>query len=355
MSRNFKYIPNSVLRQVIFLTVAVLLIIIVVKNLSVFIPGILGAFCMYVLLIHPLRWMEVKMKMNRFLSVLVLMVATIIVIATPILLLIKMLSNKVSQILNNRSNIQESVEKGLHFLQEKFQINLLDKENLSDITQLALKVVRTLLDTSLNGLLQLGVAFLILYFMLMNYKKMGNWFYENIPLKKKNLRILNRDLRNLVISNAVGVPLVAVFQALVAYAGYLIFGLPGSFSWFVLTIFASMIPIVGAALVYVPAVIYMISSGDDVNGYFLFFYCFIIVGSVDNIFRFLAQKVMANMHPLITIFGVVVGINLFGFIGIIFGPILLSSMFWLYKIYKLEFSDSAKEKEEPELPAELNV
>ena len=56
------------------------------------------------------------------------------------------------------------------------------------------------------------------------------------------------------------------------------------------------------------------------------------------------QKKMADVHPLVTIFGVIIGVNLFGFIGIIFGPILFSVFLWLLKLYKAEFVDPNPEE-----------
>ena len=337
-----KYIPNSILRQVLFLLIALLMVILVLYHLSAFIPGLLGAFCLYVLLIHPLRWMIYKWRMKRLLAVILLMIGSVVVIATPLYLLISMLTDKVSVAIENKEQIQQDVQTAVEQVHTSLGVNVLEEINFSDITSVGIKIIQEVLNTSVNGLVQLGVAFLILYFMLMNYRKMENWFYDNIPLKTENLVILNKDLRDLVISNAVGVPVVAVLQAIVAYIGYLIFGLEGAFSWFILTIFAAMVPVVGAALVYVPAGIYMLAQGDTTNAYLMLAYSFIVVGLADNLFRLWTQKMMADVHPLITIFGVILGINVFGFIGIIFGPILLSLVFWMFRIYKLEFSNERK-------------
>jgi predicted PurR-regulated permease PerM len=63
---------------------------------------------------------------------------------------------------------------------------------------------------------------------------------------------------------------------------------------------------------------------------------------VDNLFRFWLQKRMGDTHPLITIFGVILGINLFGFIGLIFGPILISLFLLMIQIYHREFSAPAE-------------
>lgn len=339
-----KYIPNSILRQIFFIVIGLVMFFLIVSNLLLFIPGFLGAFCLYVLLIHPLRWMIYKWKMNKILAVILLMLGSIVIIGTPLYFLINMLSERVTEAINSKDEIQSKIELALTQIQSEFGIDILKEINLGDVTSVIIKIIQEILNTSINGIIQLGIAYLILYFMLMNYRKMENWFYQNIPLKTENLVILNKDLRDLVISNAVGVPLVALLQSIVAYIGYLIFGLDGAFSWFILTIFGAMIPVVGAAIIYIPASIYLLATGETTNAYLLFIYCMIIVGLSDNIFRFWTQKVMADVHPLITIFGVIIGVNIFGFIGIIFGPILLSVFFWMFRIYKLEFSNTQPEK-----------
>ena len=119
-----------------------------------------------------------------------------------------------------------------------------------------------------------------------------------------------------MISNAVGVPLVALIQAIFAYAGYLIFGLDDAFNWFIITIFAAMVPVVGTAAVYVPACIFMLASGQTTNAYLLFLYCLIVVGASDNIFVFGCRKSWP-MCILDYDFRSDYGVKLFGFIGII--------------------------------------
>lgn len=341
---NRKYISNSVLRQIFFIIIASFLILVVLYHLKAFIPGFLGAFCLYVLMIHPLRYLVYKKKWNKILSTLILMLSSILVVVTPLVFLINVLTEKVSQAIDNKEGIQQNIEKGLNEVNKEFGIDLLSEINLGDLTSIMIKVVQEILNTSIDGVIQLAIAYLILYFMLMNFHKMEKWFYKNIPLKAENLFILNKDLRDLVISNAVGVPLVALIQAIFAYVGYLIFGLEDAFNWFIITIFAAMVPVIGTAAVYIPACIFLLASGETTNAYLLFLYSLIVVGASDNIFRFWLQKIMADVHPLVTIFGVIIGVKLFGFIGIIFGPIFLSLVLWLFRIYKLEFTNPQKPK-----------
>lgn len=104
-----------------------------------------------------------------------------------------------------------------------------------------------------------------------------------------------------------------------------------------LTAFASVIPLVGTALVWVPITIYFLIVGSWVNALMMLGYGAIIVSQCDNLIRFLLQKKMADVHPLITIFGVVAGLPLFGFMGVIFGPLLVSLFLLFVDMFRKEF------------------
>lgn len=97
-------------------------------------------------------------------------------------------------------------------------------------------------------------------------------------------------MRKLIIANAIGIPVVAMGQGLVALVGYFIFGAPSPVLLFALTAAASMIPVVGAAIVYVPICIFMIAEGNTGPGIGLAIYCLIIVGLTDNLLRFTLLK-----------------------------------------------------------------
>lgn len=81
-------------------------------------------------------------------------------------------------------------------------------------------------------------------------------------------------------------------------------------------------------------------SGDWGHAIGLTVYAIIVIANVDNLIRFVLQKKMADTHPLITIFGVVIGLSLFGFMGVIFGPLLLSIFILCVNIFKEEYLDN---------------
>ena len=98
-----------------------------------------------------------------------------------------------------------------------------------------------------------------------------------------------------------------------------------------------MIPFIGTLVGILPVFILTISTGNEFAAWGILIYGLIVVGSTDNIIRLFILRKLDNVHPLITLIGVIVGVPLFGFIGLIFGPLLISLFLLVVKIYKKEF------------------
>src|SRR5690606_14127981 len=150
-----KYIPNSILRQIFFILIGILMFILIAYNLVLFIPGFLGAFCLYVLLIHPLRWMMYKWKMHKVLSVILLMLGSILVIITPLYFLIDMLSVQVTEAISSKEQIQSKIEMGLKQVETEFGIDILKEINLGDVSSVVMKIIHQILITSIKVVIQL--------------------------------------------------------------------------------------------------------------------------------------------------------------------------------------------------------
>jgi predicted PurR-regulated permease PerM len=166
---------------------------------------------------------------------------------------------------------------------------------------------------------------------------MEDTLYEYIPLKDENVNKVSKEVNKMVVSNALGIPLIAFAQGLVGLIGYLIIGVKEPFFWFGVTCIAGMLPVVGAALAYVPLAIIFFAGEETGRGIAMLIFGFGIIGTVDNLLRFTLLRKLGDVHPLTTVFGVIIGLNLFGFIGLIFGPLLISLFILLLKIYSSEF------------------
>jgi predicted PurR-regulated permease PerM len=149
-----------------------------------------------------------------------------------------------------------------------------------------------------------------------------------------------------VKANALGIPLISIIQGLTATLGYFIFGVKEWALWGFLTGVFAFFPIVGTMIVWVPLVIYTFVSGNSAMGIGLLLHSVIVTGNIDYVARITIMKKIGDVHPVITVLGVLVGLGLFGFIGLIFGPLLVSYIIVLFKIYMNEFVEPLAEEQQ---------
>jgi predicted PurR-regulated permease PerM len=191
--------------------------------------------------------------------------------------------------------------------------------------------------------------------MLNHGKKMENFLENFIPLRHNNFAILSLETKLMIKANAIGIPLLATIQGMIAALGYWIFGVKEFVLWGFITGVCSLIPIVGTGLVWLPLTVYLFAINNTWQGVGLGVYSLIILTNIDYVARITVLRKIGDVHPLITIFGVIVGLSMFGFLGLIFGPLLISYFILLVKIYRNEFNATPitplhTEKTEEELP-----
>ncbi len=330
-------IHQNRIRQILLITVIVLLALLLFRELYFFLPALLGAVTLYMIMRKAMFYLTIKKKWRKAWAAVLLMFVSMIIIMFPIGILINMLSSKVTYVIDHSNEMIESLKKIVATIELKFNFQIVSEENLNKLGSLLAKGLPKLLSATFNTLGTIFFMYFMLYFMLVNAKSMEKDLYEHIPLKDENVHKLSHEMHNMVISNAIGIPVIALLQGIVALIGYFIVGASEPWFWFVVTCITAMIPIVGAALAYVPLAIIFFAGGQNWQGVFLLIYGFGVIGTVDNVFRFMLAKKIGNVHPLVTVFGVIIGLNLFGFLGLIFGPLLISLFILLLKIYSIEY------------------
>lgn len=332
------YIPNNVIRQLILLLIILLLGIVLFNNLKFFLPAFLGAYTLFVIMRKFMFTLQSRYKWNRNAAAALLMVTSFLVILLPILLLINLMSSKVAFAIQHSSEVVSTIQGFVQKYEKQYGIEVLTTQNLQRFSSTVATLLPQILASTFNTVMSILIMYFILYFMLVDGKKMEAAFFESVPLKDENLITLRKDLNGLVLSNALGIPLIAIVQGIVAIIGYFILGVEEPVFWFVITCIGGMLPVIGAALGYIPLTILFFANGDSGKGVIMLLYGFIIIGLTDNVFRMILQKKLGDVHPMITVFGVLAGVTIFGFIGLIFGPILISLFLLLIKIYLNEFN-----------------
>ncbi|HUR10579.1 MAG TPA: AI-2E family transporter [Flavitalea sp.] len=331
-------IPNNIIRQILLLLFILLLGWILFDELKFFLPAFLGAYTLYVMMRKYMFILTGRRKWKKGLAATVLMLISFVVILLPIFLLINMMTAKIGFAISHSEEVMKSIQQFVTKYENRFGIDIITEENTQKVTGWVAATLPKILNATLNTLLSVVIMYFILFFMLTQGRKMEATLYESVPLKDENITMLRKDLNGMVLSNAIGIPLIALAQGIVGVIGYILIGVEQPWFWFVITCIAAMLPVVGAAVAYVPIGILFFAQGDVTRGVILLLFGFLIIGTTDNIFRFWLQKKLGDVHPLITAFGVIIGINLFGFIGLIFGPILISLFLLMVKVYVNEFS-----------------
>lgn len=304
-----------------------------------FLGGILGASTIYILLRKQLVYLTGKKQWKRSLVAILLLLEAILCFLIPLSLAVWLFINKLQTVNLDSTVLISSFEHIAEVVQQKTGYDVLDKGNIASIVSILPRIGQILMGGISGFAINVVVLILILYFMLIGGSRMEAYLYDILPFSDGNKKNVLKEINMIVTSNAIGIPLLAIIQGVIALIGYWIFGVSSPFLFAFFTCFATIIPIVGTALVWLPLVLYMGMAGDWINAIGLAAYAFIVITNVDNLIRFILQKKMADIHPLITIFGVIIGLSLFGFMGIIFGPLLISVFILCFDMFKKEYLD----------------
>lgn len=330
-------IPNLLVRQVLLILLIFALGWALFWTLLPYLPALLGGYTLYVLLRQSMFFLTGTWRWPRVVAALSLIVLALLVIGTPVHFLVQLVQARVIETLQHSTELRANLEVLVHRLEQQYGISILTPDTLKDVASWSAIQLRALLSATLEGLTTTLLAGFILFFMLINGRQMEASFFNWLPLRTENVAEFKRQLNNLVFSNAVGIPFMGILQGLAGLPVYWLAGVNDVWLWFAITCISGMLPILGVALAYVPMSLLMVANDMPWKGLMLFIYGFTVIGSVDNIGRMWLQKKLGDTHPVITLFGVIAGLKLFGFIGFVFGPILISLFLLLIHIYSKEF------------------
>jgi len=332
---------NNRLRQIILLLIIILLALVLLQQLYVFMPGFLGAITLYILLRTSYFNLTIKKQWNKTLVAVLFICASLILIAIPVFFSIELLSAKIMAMLSNPADLVLKAKLVGNKIQELTGMKVLTDENIRSLQNQAGNFIPKIINSSAGIISNFAIMFFLLYFLLKNGREVEKTLSRSIPLKEENVELLSNETRNMIRANAIGIPVLAIIQGIVATIGYAIFGVQDFALWGFMTGVCSMIPIVGTALIWVPLTAYFFATGANSQGIGLLIYALVLITNIDYVVRLTILKKLIDVHPLITIFGVIVGIGLFGFWGVIFGPLLISYFTILVRIYNNEFGKPA--------------
>lgn len=339
------YTPQQ--RLALHISLILLLGCIILYGLMDYIPALIGSIILYVLFKKMNFFLTQRLKWRASVSAIAIIILSLFIIIIPLVTTTVMIAKKVILYAGNASALANYLNNLLKNpivvqLQEITGFDLQNPELLQKIAgrvgEFATSLFTPLLSGTLNLFVGIGIMYFILYYLLVNEKNVIQGIHDYLPFDRSTVRQMFNELENNVKTNVLGQSLIAFIQGALVAVGFLIFGIPDALFWGVISFFMAFIPVLGTPLVWIPAGLIAISQGNTFGGVGLIIYGAVLVMNIDNVLRFFIARQLGDIHPLITILGVIFGVNFFGILGLVIGPLLISYFLVLIEAYKREYA-----------------
>ncbi|WP_319759490.1 AI-2E family transporter [Maridesulfovibrio sp.] len=297
-------------------------------------------------------------KISAFLTVLIIIFAIIIPALIFFLGLIGQGVNSVSAInewlrTTDFSTFfnSEQYNTYLHWLEHKFPfIEISSSDIQSRILEISRGFGQALLTSGTwlaANMASLVAQFLIMLFLVFSFLKDGDSFIKRLrylsPLRSEQEDFIIESLRKVSKSVLFGSLFIAVLQGIVGGIGLAIAGIPALF-WGTMMSFTSLIPVLGTGLIWIPATIYLVIIGKFKVAVFLLLWCGVLVTGIDTVIRPILVREASRVSTIYVFLAILGGINAFGPLGILYGPLILSFLMVMLHIYGVEFQDVLNQK-----------
>lgn len=341
---------NKKIHTISFLVALALFIVLVGWMVSPFLNLLAFAFIAAIIFYPINKWLVGKIKSPSLASFLTLLLI-LLFIAVPLAFFGRLLVAELAG-LYNRYRAGVLVLDRSAFVQGLPEQVVIFLENLNRginnyVGAFAGRVFSSLTEVLSNVarfFLSVFMFFFITFFLLRDGKKLLDVLKEVLPIAGHQ----QSQITNKIISSVNGVVkgafLIALIQGVVATVGYFIFQIPQPVIWGALTVLAALIPNVGTSIALVPAVLYLAITGQSSQAIGMAIWGVIAVGLVDNIVGPRLISGSTRLHPVLVLLSVVGGLQLFGILGFLIGPILMSVFVAMIDIYRTDFQDYLKSK-----------
>ncbi len=325
---------NHKQRDNIILVAIVILGCFILYALSGLFSSILGAIVLFTIFRPIYLDLVEKHRWNRSLTALVIMLTSLIVIVIPFLFMCIMIVGKISALTRDGLPIQDWIYKIDIYAAQHLGQPKLAESTLQKLSTFLTDLFPSIISSAVNIVLTLLVMYFLLFFMFTQMKEFELALVKYAPFREQHALKFATALKNVTYSNVLGQGIIALVQGTLLGMGFYAFGIPDPIFWGMLGALISFLPVVGAPTLTIPTSIILFANGHTLKGIALLAYGLLIIGNIDNILRMIINKRLANTHPIISVIGVFIGIPLFGILGLVFGPLLLSYFLLLLEIYE---------------------
>ena len=340
---------ERIVKMVMALLTIILLTAVIVYATLPYLNYFLGAFILYIIFRSLYHSFVKKIRLNKQLAAVLVIIISICVVLIPLYFLLDIIINEIQQLLFNQAFIITSIRSENQFLTHYLSgmgipTDVLQKqiqERVMSIGSEAVNYTSKFIVGSIQILSQQSIGLLIMYF-LFYYLLTGedsifaHKIYTAVPFNEENTSTLLGEFRRIVRTTMISSGAVALFQGVILTVTFLIVNIQGAFLWGSIATLLSFLPVFGSTLVWVPATIIEFLLGDYTAASAILA-AGVFVGIVDSFLRPIIQKRVGEIHPFLSLIGIIIGVSLFGLIGIIIGPLLLSYFILTLEMFSKEY------------------
>lgn len=196
--------------------------------------------------------------------------------------------------------------------------------------------VASFLTSTINSLIMFAIMIFTLFYLLKDGDKWKKGLISLLPLSNSNSEEILSNLKTSINRVLKGSFIIAIAQGILAWLGFMIFGIPNAAIWAVVAGIASFVPTLGTSIVAIPAILYLFLSGMQLQAVGLLAWSVLLIGLIDNLLSPYIISKDTEIPSLFILFSILGGISLMGPIGILIGPLVLSFLYSLVSIYKKE-------------------
>ncbi len=335
----------------LFLVVAItaaLMVLLQAFLLTILVAAVLSG------LVHPVfTWIESRVGGRKALASALTLLITFTIIIGPLLGIISVVVNQAVTITGNiRPIVQRSINEPTYL--DQLLHRLPGYEHVApyraQILTTAGDVVNSIgsfLVSSLSNTTRGTVTFLVhffivlytMFFLLIDGPGMLRAILDHLPLRADEKELLKERFTSITRATIKGTIVIGLIQGTLSGLAFWVVGIPNAAFWTVVMVVLSILPLIGSALVWVPACIILFASGAVSQAIGLAIFCALVVGSVDNILRPRLVGRDTKMHDLVILFSTLGGIIMLGPIGFILGPILAGLFITSWQIFGIAYRD----------------
>ncbi len=317
----------------------------------IFVSIIFGLILGYIF--YPLYKKVYKITKSENISAIIIVVGILLIILLPIAFLIPVVTRqivevyRVIQTLDVVSVLKNVFPNAFDSVSPYADIAAITHSITSNAVRAIMSVFEQLIFNLPGILLNFIIVLFTFFFVIKDYPSLKEYLIAISPLSEESRNRFYKKFEQITNSILYGQVITGIIQGLVAGIGYFIFGVSNALLLTLLTMVTAMIPIIGAWVVWVPIDIYLFASNQTNAGIGLLIYGILIISWIDNLIRPLIISRISKMNSAIALIGMVGGLFVFGFIGIVLGPLILAYFLLLAEMYKETKFKSILFEEEP--------